>query len=179
MSTFKKLGLIAGSLVLVFSLLLLVNGSLALAEEDNFENLNTLDVKVEGIYEEEDAEFRYRFKNIGTDKEVFRLDVTTLETEQHMAIILDQENEKVYIKQMGAGSWQQLPSMTLSKWWEEHREDVIVSYNSAEKWRSWADADKEEFILEGEEDGEEYTVKVYDIKVDEEIKDSVFNLDGS
>lgn len=179
MSKFKKPALMAGSLLLVFSLLFPLGSSLALAEEGDFDELNTLNYRVEGTYEEEDAEFRYRFKHIGTDKEVFRLDVTTLETEKHMAIILDQENDKVFAKQMGTDSWQELPSVMLSKWWQEHREGVIASYGSADDWRSWAEDDQDEYILEGEEDGEEYTVKVYDIKVDEPIEDSVFSPDGS
>lgn len=179
MYSFRKLVLIGGSLLLFVSLILLADGSMVLAEENDFDELDTLNFRVEGTYEEEDAEFRYRFKNIGTDEEVFRMDVTTLETERHMAFILDQENEEVFTKQMGTSSWQELPTVMLSKWWEEHREGVIAAYGSADDWHSWAEAEEEEFILEGEEDGEEYTVKVYDIKVDEEIEDSVFNPDGS
>ncbi|MFB6214725.1 MAG: hypothetical protein ABEI54_02545 [Candidatus Bipolaricaulia bacterium] len=178
MSTFKKPVLIAGSLLLVFSLIFLAGGSLTFAEENDFDELKTLNYKIEGTYEGKPAEFWHRLKYIGTEDEVFRMDITVLESEETMSIILDKGNDTVFIKQMGTESWQQMPMM-FSQMWDKYREGAIGLSGSADDWRSRAEDDQDEYILEGEENGEEYSVKIYDIKVDEPIEDSVFSPDGS
>ena len=171
MSKFNTRTLTLGLLLLVFSLLFLANGSLALAEENDFEELNTLSCKVEGTMEGDPAEFWYRIKNIGTEDEAFRLDATNLESEMTMGIIINQANDSSYYKELAAGNWMPVPLSMISPYWEMYREEHITAIGGADDWRRWANSDQEEFFIEGEED----TVKVYDIKVDEPIEDSVFS----
>ncbi len=178
MSNLKRLGLIFVSWVLVVSLILLSNGGLVLAEEDDFEELNTLRYSIEGTYEGKPAEFAHRLINIGTEEELFRMDVNIYETERTMGVILDKENETAFIKQMGADGWQEMP-MLFPRMWSKYREGAIGTYGSADDWRSWAEADQDEYILEGEENGEGYTTRIYGIEVDEPIEESVFSPDGS
>ncbi len=163
----QKTALIAGSLLLIFSLVVLAGSPLALAEENDFDELGTLSFKMEGTWEEKQAEFWYRFKNIGTEKELFRMDATVLETEKTMSLILAKENETAFIKQMGSKTWHE-NSMMFSRSWDQARAD-ISNLGSVEDWHEWAK--QEEHIIEDEE----HSVRVWDIKVDEPIEDSVFN----
>ncbi len=177
MSTLKKPALIAGSLVLVLSLLFLADGGLTLADESEFEDLTTLAYKLEGTDQGEPTEYWYRLKDIGSEEEHARLDVSPLESEETRIVILDKENKTVLYKEMGTDSWQKGSSMMFTLLWNRHREGVIAQYGDADDWRSLANSDKEEYLLEGEENGD--TVRVYDIEVDEPIDDSVFNPDAS
>jgi hypothetical protein len=179
MSKFKKPALTLGAIVLVFSLLLLVEGSFVLAEEDDFEELDTLSCKVEGTIQGEPAEFWYRIKNIGTEDEAFRLDATVHESEESMGFIMNKVSNSTFYKELGAGSWMPVPLAMVEPYWETYREDHITAIGGADDWRDWAEADQEEFVLEDEDEHEQYTVRVYDIKVDEPIEDSVFTPDGS
>ncbi|MFB6290912.1 MAG: hypothetical protein ABEJ25_04200 [Candidatus Bipolaricaulia bacterium] len=178
MFTFKKPVLIAVSLLLVFSLLFLVNGRI-LAEETDFDELTTLSCKIEGTMQGEPAEFWYRIKNIGTEDEAFRLDATSLESEKSMGIIVNQANNSSFYKELSSESWMAVPFTMIRPFWKRYREEHIATIGGAEDWHRWAEADKNEFLLEEEDEHEGYTVKVYDIKVDEEIKDSVFTPDSS
>ena len=175
MSKFNTRALTLGTILLVFSLIFLAGGSLALAEENDFEELTTLSCKVEGTMEGDPAEFWYRIKNIGTEDEAFRLDATNLESEMTMGIIINQAEDSSFYKELAAGSWMPVPLSMIKPYWEMYREEHITAIGGADDWRSWANSDQEEFFVEGEEDGEEYTVRVYDIKVDEPIEDSVFS----
>lgn len=175
MSTFKKPALIAGSLLLVFSLLFLANGSLALAAENDFEELTTLSCKVEGTMQGEPAEFWYRIKNIGTEDEAFRLDATGLESGKTMGFIINQADDSSFYKQLGAGSWMPVPFSTVEPYWQMYRERHITAIGGADDWRKLAEADKDEYKDEVVIEGEKETVRLYDIKVDEPIEDSVFS----
>jgi len=171
MSKLNTRTLTLGVLLLVFSLLFLANGSLVLAEENDFEELTTLSCKVEGTMEGDPAEFWYRIKNIGTEDEAFRLDATNLESEMTMGIVINQADDSSYYKELGAGNWMPVPLSMIKPYWEMYREEHITAIGGADDWRRWANSDQEEFFIEGEED----TVKVYEIKVDEPIEDSVFS----
>lgn len=175
MFKFSSRDLILRFLLLVFSLVFLVNGSLALAEENDFEDLTALSCKVEGTMQGKPAEFWYRIKNIGTEDEAFRLDSTILESGKTMGIIVNEANDSSYYKELSVGSWMPVPLTMIKPYWEEYREEHITAIGGADDWRRWANSDQEEFVVEGEEDGEEYTAKVYDIEVDEPIEDSVFS----
>lgn len=179
MSKFKKSALTLGAIVLVFSLLLLVNGSFVLAEEDDFEELNTLNCKVEGTMEGEPTEFWYRIQNIGTEDEAFRLDATVLESGKSMGFIINKASNSTFYKELGAGNWMPVPFQMVEPYWETYREKHLTAIGGADDWRGWAEADQEEFLLEDEDEHEQHTVRVYDIKVDEPIEDSVFTPFGS
>lgn len=175
MSKFKNPALIAGSLLLAFSLLFPVGGSLALAEENNFEELTTLNCKVEGTMEGDPAEFWYRIKDIGTEDEAFRLDATNLESETSMGFIINQADDSSFYKQLGAGSWMPVPLSTVEPYWQMYRERHITAIGGADVWRRWAKNDKDEYKAEVVIEGEKETVRLYDIKVDEPLEDSVFS----
>lgn len=175
MSTFKKPALIAGSLLLVFSLIFLAGGNLTFAEDNDFDELDTLSCKVEGTMEGDPAEFWYRIKDIGTDDEAFRLDATNLESEKTMGIIINQAEGSSFYKELGAGSWMSVPLSMVEPYWQMYRERHITAIGGADVWRKWAKADKDEYKAEVVIEGEKETVRLYDIKVDEPINDSVFS----
>ncbi|MFO7849810.1 MAG: hypothetical protein R6V67_07615 [Spirochaetia bacterium] len=175
MPALKKSALSLGTLLLFFSLFFLVDVSPAHAEESDFDELSTLNCRVEGTMEGEPAEFWYRLHNIGTDDEAFRLDATNLESEKSMGIIIDQAHDRSFYKEMGSESWQQVPSAMLKQFWNIYREEHITAIGGADKWNEWAEADKDEYLAEVEVEGEKQEVRVYDIEVDEPIEDSVFS----
>lgn len=175
MSRLKTFALTSVALLMVFSLLFLLNGSLVYAEDNNFDELTTLNCKLEGTMEGEDAEFWYRIKNIGTEDEAFRLDATTLETEQTMGIIINQAEDSSFYKELGAGNWMPVALPMIRPFWERFREEHITAIGGADDWYRWAEADKDEFLIEAEVEGEMETIRVYDVKVDEPIEDSVFS----
>ncbi|MBS3789216.1 hypothetical protein KGY64_08040 [Candidatus Bipolaricaulota bacterium] len=170
MSTFKKSALIAGSLLLVFSLIFLAGGPLALAKENDFDELDTLSLKIEGTMYDEPAKFHYRIKDIGTEDEAFRLDATSFESEKSMGFIINHADDSSFYKEWGTGSWMAAPFLMVRPYWEKYSKRHIA-IAGAKEWRSWAEAEQEEFIIEGEE----YSTRVWDIEVDEPIEDSVFS----
>lgn len=97
------------------------------------------------------------------------MDATVTESGKTMSVILDKEDETASVKQIGAESWVENPMM-FSQMWGQFRED-ISNYGSAEDWHKWEE--KGEHILE-DEDGED-SVRAWDIEVNEQIEDSVFN----
>lgn len=167
MSETRKTHFIACSLSVCCFLLILSPTSLVFAAEDEFDELQTLDFKIDGTYEEEAAVFRYRYKNIGSDEEAFRLDVTT-ESGQRMGVILDKGDNKVFFKEMEASNWQILPSMMLTQWWKQWREPHLGGNQGATFWRN---IEGEKYVIEDEDQ----TVTIYEVVVDKPIEDSVFS----
>jgi len=108
-----------------------------------------------------------------------KFEVSPLESEETRIVILDKKNKKVIYKEMGSDSWLEGSSMMFSLIWSRYREGAISRYGDAENWREWAESDRNEFLLEDEEEHEKYTVRAYDIEVDEPIDDSVFTPNGS
>ena len=56
-----------------------------------------------------------------------------------------------------------------------YRERYITAIGGADVWRNWAEADKDEYKDDVVIEGEKETVRLYDIKVDKPIEDSVFS----
>lgn len=77
---------------------LLNDGSLALANESEIDELTNLTYKVEGTYQGEPAEYWYRFKDIGTEEEYVRFDVSPLESEETRIVILDKKTKRSFTK---------------------------------------------------------------------------------
>lgn len=168
MSAFKKYLLVTGSLLLVFSFLLVTTNFTVVGQDEDSEGLTTLHFKIDGgTYNGQPVVYWYRFKNIDTEEEVFRLDVIT-DAGEEAAVILDKRNDSVYFKEMGTGSWQQLPGMMLGRWWDQYREPYISPDRGAPFWRDIEDQEK--YVIEDEE----HRVTIYDVEVDEPIEDSVF-----
>ncbi|MCF7891170.1 hypothetical protein K9M78_08135 [Candidatus Bipolaricaulota bacterium] len=123
---------ILNSFALVISKSKLNDGSLALADESEVDELTNLTYKVEGTYQGEPAEYWYRFKDIGTEEEYVRFDVSPLESEETRIVILNKKNKKVIYKEMGSDSWLEGLSMMFSLIWSRYREGAISRYVDAE-----------------------------------------------
>lgn len=86
-----------------------------------------------------------------------------------LIVILDKKDNRVLVKDINQTTWASYPGMTLPSMWEKW----VRPYMSLPDERSttWADIQGEEILVEVEG----RTVKIYGIKVDDSIKESIFN----
>lgn len=155
-----------GILVLV-SFLLLGVGQGASGSDADSESLSTLDFKVEGTHEGDSAVYRYRGKNIETEEEAVRIDITK-EGGSEFIIILDKGENKVWMKEFDKNNWRTLPGMFLSQMWQTWRNPYFSLLDT--KSAAWEEMEGEVYHASSEEG----KAKIYDIVVNEPIEDSVF-----
>ena len=149
-----------------FSFSTFVSVRTVVGAEDDFDNLTSLAFKVDGNYQELPSVFWFRYKAIGTPEEMVRIDITT-EGDSTFTVILDKEQEKVMVKDLGQANWQTFPGSIFPRMWDTWRNQYIPTL--LEESSTWEEMGGE-YLIETEEG----PVELYDIEVNEPIEDSVF-----
>jgi len=147
--------------------LLLTGGQYLRAAEEEYDGVSSLDFKLDSDYEGEAATYRFRYKDIGTDEEAIRVDMTE-STGDTLIIIMDRGERSVYVKDVGGESWETFPGMIMDQMWDTWREPYLTLPDRGST--TWQDLEGGEY----EYNSVDGTVKIYDISVDEPIDDSLF-----
>ncbi|MBS3736468.1 hypothetical protein KGY72_04800 [Candidatus Bipolaricaulota bacterium] len=160
--------------VLILSLLVLFLGGAAISAEEDVADLQNLHFIADGEYEGQDAAFEYWFRDIGTDKECFRmLTVTNDDDQEVLEWIVKKESEEAYYRDRDTTGWNWQPVPYMESLYARMSEPILDA-EGAEFWRS-IEGEEEYMVMEVGEDQEEEKVRIYEVKVDEPIEDSVFD----
>ena len=154
--------------LLVVCILLLLNITAKAEGVSGIEDLTKLDFTVAETIDGETTTYRFRYKDIGTPEEAVRVDMTEQDGST-LIVILDKDGNKVLVKDIDQTSWTSYPGVALPTMWDKW----VRPYMTLPDRRSatWAEIEGEEFLVEG--NGR--TMKIYDIKINRALEESVFN----
>lgn len=131
-------------------------------------DIDSIDLKVDYVEDNTNITARYRVRNPETDEEDIRIDATR-EDGSEMSIILRESQDEGWIKEYSSDKWAHVTGLAFTQMWRT-RGDAYLSY----KAEDWKEMDGEEFKVESEGGG---MTRVYDVRVNENIPDSVFSPD--
>jgi|GEM_PF-5085997 len=132
------------------------------------DDLASLDFTISETVDGEKTTYRFRYDDIGTEKEVFRADMTESDGSV-LVVILKKKDRKVIVKDVDQDRWQIFPAMTFERTWSRWVAPYVAL--PTERSATWSEIAGEEFLVELE--GK--TLRIYDIRVDETFEESVFN----
>jgi len=128
-------------------------------------DLKTLDFKVDVTRENEDYTYRYRVQNPGTENENLRID-SVREDGAEMTIILRESTDEGWVKDFSSNEWTYFTGIAFTQMWRT-RSEQYLAYRVSE----WNEMEGQTFTV----DAEGGTARVYNIKVNKGISNSVFS----
>ncbi len=127
--------------------------------------VETLDFKADVSTSNEDYTSRFRIRKPGTETTDIRVD-TTRSDGAEMTLILREGQDEGWVRDYSSDSWTHFTGLAFTQMWRT-RADQYLDYKVSE----WEAMEGQEFTVENE-DG---TSRVYDIRVNRTIPESIFS----
>ncbi|MCF7890056.1 hypothetical protein K9M78_02445 [Candidatus Bipolaricaulota bacterium] len=127
-------------------------------------NVTSLDFKVDVTTDDESYTHRFRVRQPETETEDIRID-STRDDGAEMTIILKGSTNEGWVNDYSSSEWTYFTGLAFTQMWQ-NRADRYLTYRVKE----WQEMEGEEFRVE-DENG---TARVYDIRVNRNISNSVF-----
>lgn len=132
-----------------------------------YDGVKAIDFKVEVRSDGENYISRFRVRNPGSEEEDIRIDTERTDGAE-MTIILRGSTNEGWVKEYSSSNWTHFTGIAFTQWWRT-RSDRYLAY----KVGNWKEMEGREFTVENEEG----SGRVYDIKVNQKISNSVFTPD--
>lgn len=126
--------------------------------------IKTLDFKVDITRDGERYTHRFRIRNPDTEDEDIRIDSTRYDGAK-MTIILKGSTDEGWVNDYSSSEWTYFTGVAFTQMWQ-NRSDRYLAY----RVKDWQEMEGEQFKVKGE-DG---TARVYDIRVNRDLPNSVF-----
>lgn len=127
--------------------------------------VKTLDFKVDENRDDESYTHRFRVRQPDTEDEDIRID-STRDDGAELTIILKGSTDEGWLNDYSSSKWTYFTGVAFTQMWQ-NRAHWYLDY----KVKEWQEMEGEELRVEGK-DG---TARVYDIRVNRDIPDSVFS----
>lgn len=127
--------------------------------------ITTLDFKVDVTRGDESYTHRFRIRHPDTDDEDIRID-STRDDGAESTIILRGSTDEGWVNDYSSSEWTYFSGIAFTQMWQ-NRSDRYLAY----RVKDWQEMEGEQFKVKGE-DG---TARVYDIRVNQDVPNSVFS----
>jgi hypothetical protein len=153
---------------------LVVGPAIVTSAEDTGKSLDSLNLKIDGVYSGGPAVTEYWFENINTENELFKMTITRKDEDKVLLGWIRDKEKGVFYKDIEktGGAWREIPNGEAM--WKKMRKPFLSEREVA----FWLENEGEEtYVMMEDEDGEEKEVKIYDISVNEPIEESTFETE--